>query len=342
MERRKLGTQGLETSAIGLGCLSMSDFYGSADESEGIATIRRALDLGVDLMDTSDCYGPFVNEELLGKAIAGRRDEVIVSTKWGFLRHPDGTWLGMDASRARAPEACDAALRRLGIDVIDLWFIHWPDPAIPIEETIGAMGDLVRAGKIRYVGISNVKAPQIRRAHAEFPISAVQNDYSLAVRDDEAEILPTVRELGIGYMPFSPLGRGLLTGTVQTKEELFEGDFRRTLSTFADGNLEHNLALVEVLAGVADELGATRAQVALAWLLSRGDDVVPIPGTAKRHRVEENTAAADLRLSSEQLDLLDRTFFPGSLAGTNNWSRDEMEMANAARQRTRERGAAGA
>ena len=340
MERRKLGTQGLETAAIGLGCLSMSDFYGAADERAGIATIRRALDIGVDLLDTSDCYGPHVNEELIGKAIAGRRDEVVVATKWGFLRHRDGDWLGMDATRARAPEACDASLRRLGIDVIDLWYIHWPDPAVPIEETVGAMGDLVRAGKVRYLGISNVNAEQIRRAHAEFPISAVQNDYSLAVRADEVEVIPTARELGIGYVPFSPLGRGLLTGTVHSKEELFEGDFRRTLSTFQEGNLERNLALVEVLAGVAAELGATNAQVALAWVLSRGEDVVPIPGTAKQHRIEENAAAAALRLSSVQLDLLDRTFFPGALAGKNNWSGDEMAMANAARQRAREGSAA--
>lgn len=338
MERRKLGTQGLEVAAIGLGCLSMSDFYGSADEREGIATIRRALDIGVDFLDTSDCYGPYANEELLGKAIAGRRDELTVATKWGFLRSERGDWLGMNATRARAPEACDASLRRLGIDVIDLWYIHWPDPAIPIEETIGAMGDLVRAGKVRYVGISNVTAEQVRRAHAEFPISAIQNDFSLAVRADEAEVIPAARELGIGYVPFSPLGRGLLTGTVHSKEELFEGDFRRELSTFQEGNLERNLALVEVLAGVARELGATNAQIALAWVLARGQDVVPIPGTAKLHRIEENAAAADLTLSSRQVELLDRTFFPGALAGTNNWSRDEMAMANAARQRTREAG----
>ena len=336
MKRRKLGTQGLEVSAVGLGCLSMSDFYGSADEREGIATIRRALDIGVDFLDTSDCYGPFVNEELVGKAIAGRRDEVTVATKWGFLRNERGDWLGMNATRARAPEACEASLRRFGIDVIDLWYSHWPDPAIPIEETIGAMGDLVRAGKVRYVGISNVTAEQVRRAHAEFPVSAIQNDYSLAVRADEAEVIPAARELGIGYVPFSPLGRGLLTGTVHSKEELFEGDFRRSLSTFQEGNLERNLALVDVLAGVAGELGATNAQVALAWVLSRGDDVVPIPGTAKLARVEENAAAAGLTLSPAQLDLLDGTFFPGALAGANNWSRDEMAMANAARQRTRE------
>ena len=336
MERRTLGRQGLEVAAVGLGCLSMSDFYGDADESGGIATIQRALEIGVDFLDTSDCYGPYVNEELIGKAIAGRRDEVTVATKWGFLRNERGDWLGMDATRGRAPEACDASLRRFGIDVIDLWYIHWPDPAIPIEETIGAMGDLVRAGKVRYVGISNVTAEQVRRAHAEFPVSAIQNDYSLAVRADEAEVIPTARELGIGYVPFSPLGRGLLTGTVHSKEELVVGDFRRSLSTFQEGNLEHNLALVEVLAGVARELGATNAQVALAWVLSRGDDIVPIPGTAKRHRLEENAAAADLTLSAAQLDLLDRTFFPGALAGKNSWSRDEKDMANAARQRMRE------
>ena len=336
VERRRLGTQGLETAAIGLGCLSMSDFYGAADEASGIATIRRALDLGVDLLDTSDCYGPYVNEELIGRAIAGRRDEVVIATKWGFLRDPGGDWLGLDGTRGRAPEACEASLRRLGIDVIDLWYSHWPDPAVPIEETIGAMGELVRAGKVRYLGISNVTAEQARRAHAEFPISAIQNDYSLAVRADEAELIPTARELGIGYVPFSPLGRGLLTGTVTSTDELFEGDFRRTLSTFQEGNLARNLALVEVLAGVAREHGASNAQIALAWVLSRGDDVVPIPGTAKLQRIEENAAAADVRLTSEQLDLLDRTFYPGALAGKNNWAGDELAMANAARQRARQ------
>ena len=198
MERRKLGTQGLETAAIGLGCVSMSDFYGAADTGEAIRTIQRAFELGIDLLDTSDCYGPFVNEELVGQAVKGRRDQVTVSTKWGFLRHPDGDWLGMDATRARAPEACDASLRRLGIDVIDLWFIHWPDPAIPLEETIGGMADMVRAGKVRYIGISNATAAQIRLAHSVHPLSAVQNDFSLAVRKDEAEVIPTCRGLGIG------------------------------------------------------------------------------------------------------------------------------------------------
>lgn len=339
MERRKLGTQGLETAALGLGCLSMSDFYGTAETGEAVATIHRALDIGIDLLDTSDCYGPYVNEELVGKAITGRRDEVVVATKWGFLRNEQGDWLGMDASRGRAAAACDASLRRLGVEHIDLWYIHWPDPGIPLEETIGGMADMVRAGKVRYLGVSNVTAAQIRQAHAVHPISAVQNDYSLAVRADEAEVIPTARELGIGYVPFSPLGRGLLTGTVHSKDELFEGDFRRTLSTFQEGNLERNLVLVEVLAGVAAEAGATNAQVALAWVLARGRDVVPIPGTAKRHRIEENAAAVDVELSPEQLELLDRTFAPGALAGYNNWVGDELLMANAARQRAR--GAAG-
>jgi aryl-alcohol dehydrogenase-like predicted oxidoreductase len=340
VERRKLGSQGLETSAIGLGCVSMSDFYGAADEAEAIATVRRALDIGVDLLDTSDCYGPFRNEELVGRAVAGRRDEVVISTKWGFLRNDRGDWLGMDASRARAPEACDASLRRLGIDVIDLWFIHWPDPGVALEETIAGMADCVRAGKVRCIGVSNATAEQVRAAHAVHPLSAVQNDYSLAVRSDEADIIPVCRELGIGYMPFSPLGRGLLTGTVRSREELFEGDFRRTLSTFQDGNLERNLALVDVLGQVAAEAGATNAQVALAWVLARGDDIVPIPGTAKRHRIDENAAAVDIVLSPEQLELLDRTFAPGALAGRNNWQGDELMMANAARQRAREAGRA--
>ena len=336
MERRALGTQGLVTSAVGLGCVSMSDFYGSADEGEAIATIRRALDIGVDLLDTSDCYGPYVNEDLVGKAIAGRRDEVVVATKWGFLRNERGDWLGMDATHGRAGAACDASLRRLGTDVIDLWYIHWPDPGVPIEETIAGMADQVQAGKVRYIGISNVTEEQVRAAHAVHPVSAVQNDYSLAVRTDEAHVLPACRELGIGYVPFSPLGRGLLTGTVRNKEELFAGDFRRTLGTFQDGNIEQNLALVDVLAGVAAEVGATNAQVALAWALHLGPDVVPIPGTAKRHRVEENTAAVDVQLTAAQLELLDRTFRPGAVAGKNNWSADEMAMALAARQRSQE------
>jgi aryl-alcohol dehydrogenase-like predicted oxidoreductase len=332
VERRRLGTQGLVVSALGLGCVSMSDFYGDADEGEAVATIHRALELGIDLLDTSDVYGPFAKERRVGRAIAGRRDRVVVSTKWGFLRNERGDWLGRDASPARAREACEASLRRLGVETIDLWFLHAPDPAVPIEESVGAMGALAAEGKVRFVGISNVGVAEIRAAHRAHPLSAVQNDYSLAVRRDEADVLPLVRGLGIGYVPFSPLGRGLLTGTVRSTDGLFAGDFRRTLSSVREGNLERNLALVDVLAGVAREAGATPAQVALAWVLSRGEDVVPIPGTARRARIEENAAATELALTAEQLALLDETFRPGALAGANAWVGDELATANAVRQ----------
>jgi aryl-alcohol dehydrogenase-like predicted oxidoreductase len=332
MERRLLGEQGLEVSAIGLGCLSMSDFYGQADEKDAADTVARALELGVTLLDTADCYGPFTNEEIVGRAIAGRRESFIVSTKFGFLRDRAGDWLGLDARPERVAAAADASLRRLGSEHVDLYYLHCPDPRVPIEETVGAMGELVQAGKVRYLGISNATPEHVRRAHAAHPLSAVQNDYSLAVREPEDELLPCLRELGIGFVAFSPLARGLLTGAIRSVEEMFGGDFRRHLTTFADGNLERNLRLVSRLADIAAGYDATAAQLAIAWVLAQGGDVVPIPGTARREKLEANTASAQLRISAADLALLDELFAPGALAGSNNWTREESTAANAARQ----------
>jgi aryl-alcohol dehydrogenase-like predicted oxidoreductase len=327
-----LGSQGLEVSAIGLGCLSMSDFYGTADEREAFETVSRARELGVTLLDTADCYGPFTNEEIVGRAIAGQRESFVIATKFGFMRDATGAWLGLDASPERVAPAADASLRRLGIDHIDLYYLHCPDPNVPVEETVGAMGALVAAGKVRHIGISNATPDHVRRAHAAHPLSAVQNDYSLAVRDPEGELLPCLRELGIGFVPFSPLARGLLSGAVRSVDEMYEGDFRRHLSTFADGNLEQNLQLIGKLEEIADGHGVSAAQLALAWVLAQGPDVVPIPGTARRAKLEANAAATQVRLDAADLSLLDELFAPGAVAGRNNWTREESAAASATRQ----------
>ncbi len=332
MERRLLGRQGLEVSAIGLGCLSMSDFYGQAEETDAVATVSRALELGVTLLDTADCYGPFTNEEIVGRAIAGRRESFVVSTKFGFIRERSGEWVGLDARPERVAAAAEASLGRLGVDWIDLYYLHCPDPNVPIEETIGAMAELVVAGKVRYLGISNATPEHVRRADKVHPLTAVQNDYSLAVRDPEPELLPCLREFGIGLVPFSPLARGLLTGTVRSTEEMFDGDFRRHLTRFADGNLEPNLRLVGQLAEIASGYDATAAQLAIAWVLAQGRDVVPIPGTARREKLEANVAAAQLDLTLADLALLDELFAPGAFAGSNNWTPEESVAANAARR----------
>ncbi len=332
--QRRLGEVGPTVSAVGLGCLSMSDFYGSAESGEAIATIHRALELGIDLLDTADAYGPYTNEELVGRALRDRREQAVVSTKFGFLRSEDGEWLGLDGRPDRVRTACDASLHRLGLEHIDLYFLHCPDPKVPIEETVGAMGELVREGSVRFLGLSNVGANDVRRAAAVHPIAAVQNDYSLLSREPERDLLPCLRELGIGLMAFSPLARGLLTGAIRTADDLVAGDYRRFLSTFGAGNLERNLALVDALHAVAAAHEATPAQVALAWLLAQGDDIVPIPGTARRERLEENAAATALRLNPGELASLDAMFHPGVVAGENQWDREGMLAATAARRRT--------
>jgi aryl-alcohol dehydrogenase-like predicted oxidoreductase len=308
MHTRKLGTQGLEVSELGLGCMGMSEFYGTIDEDEAIATIHRAIELGITFLDTADMYGVGANERLVGRAIADRRDKVTLATKFGVDRREDGSWVGINGSREYVKAACDASLERLGVDHIDLYYQHRVDASTPIEETVGALAELVAEGKIRYVGLSEAAAATIRRAHAVHPISALQTEYSLWTRDPEEEILPVVRELGIGFVAYSPLGRGFLTGRFTTVDDLEPNDFRRRNPRFQGENLDANLELVRRVEEVAEGKGATPAQVALAWVLSRGEDVVPIPGTKRRKYLEENAGASDLELTAEELALLEEPF----------------------------------
>lgn len=301
---RALGRSGLTVSAQGLGCMSMTDFaYGPADADEAVATIHRALDLGVTFLDTADVYGLTENEKLVGRAIAGRRDEVVLATKFGNV-YREGR-RGVDGSPAYVPEACDGSLARLGVDHIDLYYLHRPDTTVPIEDTVGAMAELVTAGKVRHLGLSEASAATVRRAASVHPIAALQSEWSLFTRDLERDVVPACRELGIGLVPFSPLGRGLLTGTVTSLDALADNDFRRSNPRFKDGNLERNLELVEVVNEIAAERGCTPGQVALAWLAEQGDDVVPIPGTKRRHYLEENVAALDVKLGGDDLARLD-------------------------------------
>jgi aryl-alcohol dehydrogenase-like predicted oxidoreductase len=316
MDRRKLGRQGLEVGALGLGCMGMSDFYGPADEAESVATIHRALDLGVDLLDTADMYGPFKNEELVGRAIRDRRHRVVLATKFGNRRSPDGAFLGVSGRPEYVREACDASLRRLGVDHVDLYYQHRVDPTVPIEDTVGAMAELVKAGKVRWLGLSEAAPATVRRAHAVHPISALQTEYSLWTRDPEDEVLPTVRELGIGFVPYSPLGRGFLTGRFRSPADIPEGDWRRNNPRFQGENFQRNLALVARVSGIARARGVTPAQLALAWVLARGTDLVPIPGTRRRTTLEENLAAASLSLTPAELTLLDEVAPRGVAAGT--------------------------
>ncbi len=288
-------------SEIGLGCMGMSEFYGTGEEDESIATIRRAIDLGVTLLDTADMYGPLTNERLVGKAIEGRRDEVNIATKFGIQREEDGTMLGINGKPEYVRSACDASLQRLGVDHIDLYYQHRVDPETPIEETVGAMKELVEAGKVRYLGLSEAAPETIRRAHEVHPISALQTEYSLWSRDVEDEILPTLRELGIGFVAYSPLGRGFLTGQIRRFEDLPEGDYRRQSPRFQGENFDKNLELVERVNEIAAEKDVTPGQLALAWLLHRGDDIVPIPGTKRREYLEENVAATNIELTDEDL-----------------------------------------
>lgn len=315
MERRRLGAQGLEVSALGLGCMGMSEFYGRADEGEAIATIQRALDLGVTLLDTADMYGPFTNEKLVGKAIAGRRDEVELATKFGNERRPDGSWVGINGRPEYVREACDASLERLGVDVIDLYYQHRVDATVPIEETVGAMAELVGAGKVRYLGLSEAAPATIRRAHAVHPISALQTEYSLWTRDVETEILPTVRELGIGFVAYSPLGRGFLSAQIRGAEDLEDGDFRINNPRFREGNIERNVELVDRVAEIAAEKKVTPAQLALAWVLAQGDDIAPIPGTTSVSHLEQNLAALEIKLSKGDLARIEQAFPRGATSG---------------------------
>jgi aryl-alcohol dehydrogenase-like predicted oxidoreductase len=313
MDTRTLGS--LEVSELGLGCMGMSEFYGAANEADAIATIHRALELGINLLDTADAYGPFTNERLVGRAIEGRRDQVVLATKFGQARRPNGERLGIRGDREYVHQACDASLERLGIDHIDLYYQHRVDRSVPIEETVGAMAELVAAGKVRHLGLSEAAPDTIRRAHAVHPIAALQTEYSLWSRDVEAEILPTCRELGIGFVAYSPIGRGFLSGRFKSADALERDDFRRTDPRFQARNLERNLQLVERVEDLARAKEVTAAQIALAWVLSRGEDVVPIPGTKHVHYLEQNVGATDVELTAEDLRALEQSFPAGIAAG---------------------------
>ena len=314
MKTRRLG-QNLEVSALGLGCMGMSEFYGTSDEGEAIATIHRAIELGVTFLDTADMYGPFTNERLVGRAIAGRRDQVVLATKFGNERNEDGSWIGINGRPEYVHSACDASLERLGTDYIDLYYQHRVDLDTPIEETVGAMKELVEAGKVRHLGLSEAAAATIRRAHAVHPITALQSEYSLWTRDPEDDILPTVRELGIGFVAYSPLGRGFLSGQIKSIDHLAEDDFRRRAERFQGENFEQNLDLVAKVEEIAKEKGCTPSQLALAWVLARGEDIVPIPGTKRVKYLEENVGALDVELTEEDLRWIDEACPKGATAG---------------------------
>ncbi|HTC59363.1 MAG TPA: aldo/keto reductase [Solirubrobacteraceae bacterium] len=315
MKTRKLGSQGLQVSEEGLGCMGMSEFYGRADEDEAVATIHRALELGVRFLDTADMYGPFTNEKLLSRAIADRREQVVLATKFGNERKEDGSWIGINGKPEYVRSACEASLKRLGVDHIDLYYQHRVDKTVPIEDTVGAMAELVSEGKVRYLGLSEASPQTIRRAHAVHPISALQTEYSLWSRDPEEAILPTVRELGIGFVAYSPLGRGFLSGKYKKPEDLPKDDFRRHHPRFQGENFQKNLELVQRIEEIAAEKQVTAGQLALAWVLSRGEDIVPIPGTKRRSYLEENVAAAEIELSEGDLTRIDEAAPLGVTAG---------------------------
>ena len=311
---RTLGSQGLEVSALGLGCMGMSQSYGVPDDRESVATLHRAIELGVTFLDTAEAYGPFTNEELIGRALGGRRDQVVIATKFGF-RFEGDRLVGTDSRPEHVREVAEASLRRLRTDRIDLLYQHRVDPAVPIEDVVGAMADLVREGKVRFLGLSEAGEATIRRAHAVHPISALQSEYSLWERNLEGDIIPVLRELGIGLVAFSPLGRGFLTGTARRAEEYPEGDYRRGDPRFQGANFDANMRAASTVQDIAKGRRATAGQVALAWLLARGDDIVPIPGTKRRRFLEENAAAASLELSPDEIGRLDRALPPDAVAG---------------------------
>jgi aryl-alcohol dehydrogenase-like predicted oxidoreductase len=316
VDQRNLGSEGLVVSELGLGCMGMSEFYGTGDEEESIATIHRAIELGITFLDTADMYGPFTNEKLVGTAIAGRRDEVVLATKFGNVRGEDGSFRGVSGRPDYVREACDASLSRLGVDHIDLYYQHRVDPETPIEETVGAMKELVEAGKVRYLGLSEAGPETIRKAHAVHPISALQSEYSLFTRGVEDEVLPTVRELGIGFVPYSPLGRGFLTGRWRSIEDMPENDTRSArFPRFAEENFQKNVELADRVREVADGKGITPGQLALAWLLAQGNDIVPIPGTKRRKYLEENARAAGVTLTEDDLASIEEAMPRGSAAG---------------------------
>jgi aryl-alcohol dehydrogenase-like predicted oxidoreductase len=317
MKLRNLGSQGLAVSELSLGCMGMSEFYGPTDEAEALATIARALELGVTMLDTADIYGYGDNERLIGRAIAGGRERVVVASKFGILRKKDDPgYRGISGRPEYVRAACEASLSRLGLDCIDLYYVHRIDASVPIEDTVGAMADLVRTGKVRWLGLSEPTPATLRRAHAVHPVSAVQTEYSLWSRDPERALLPTVRELGVGFVPYSPLGRGFLTGAIRSAADLAAEDFRRGQPRFQGENLARNLAIADALRAVAQRLGVTPAQLALAWVLAQGEDMVPIPGTKRRSYLEENLAAADIRLSSADLAAIESAAPRGAAAGT--------------------------
>jgi aryl-alcohol dehydrogenase-like predicted oxidoreductase len=317
MKTRTLGKNGPRVSAIGLGCMGMSEFYGQTDEGESVATIHRALDIGVDFLDTADMYGPFTNEELVGRAIKGRRGDVVLATKCGIVRDPINKMVrGIDGRPEYIREACEASLKRLGVDHVDLYQLHRVDPMTPIEDSVGAMADLVRAGKTRFIGLSEAGSQTLRRAQKVHPLASVQSEYSLWSRDPEDDVLATCRELGIGFIAYSPLGRGFLTGQIKRFEDLAEDDYRRMSPRFQGENFQKNLDLVARIQEIAKSKHCTASQLALAWVLAQSDDIVPIPGTKRRKYLEENAAAVDVVLSKKELEEIDAVAPPGAAAGT--------------------------
>ena len=315
MQQRKLGSQGLVVSALGLGCMGMSEFYAGRDDAESLATIDRALALGITFLDTADAYGPHTNERLVGQAVKGRRDRFVIATKFGNVRGADGSWAGVSGRPDYVKAACDASLARLGVDSIDLYYQHRVDTQVPIEDTVGAMADLVKAGKVRFLGLSEAASSTIRKAHATHPISALQTEYSLWTRDPEDEILATCRELGIGFVAYSPLGRGFLSGRFKKPEDLAADDYRRNNPRFQGENFSRNLALAQAVQAMAREKKCTPSQLALAWVLAQGADIVPIPGTKRRRYIEENAKATEVVLSPEELRRIDRAIPRNSASG---------------------------